>query len=134
MAVTWTLKDASGANLTNQPPSTTGSTLALYFNNSGYPFLVSTEIITEVFVEIDSTGPVTITLSPQNEDYYLDEARSDPQELPSSHGGVMSWNQSGPVTTLTFTAPGTVNQEWSWGFGGLTPPVALKMKFRIRRA
>lgn len=131
MAVTWTLKDASGSNLTTQPTST--GTLALYFNNSGYPYYAVGEIITEVLAEVDSTGPVTITLSPQNEGYSLDEARSDPQELPSPHGGVMSWNQSGPVTTLTFTAPGTVNDEWSWGFGGLTPPIGLKMKARIRR-
>ncbi|MFY0533874.1 hypothetical protein [Nannocystis pusilla] len=132
MAVTWTLKDASGANLTTQPTST--GTLALYFNNSGYPYYAVGEIITEVLAEVDSTGPVTITLAPQNEGYYLDEARSDPQELLPPHGGVMSWNQSGPVTTLTFTAPGTVNNEWSWGFGGLTPPVGLKIKIRVRRA
>ena len=132
MAVTWTLKDASGANLTTQPTST--GTLALYFNNSGYPYYAVGEIITEVVAEVDSTGPVTITLSPQNEGYYLDESRSDPQELPSPHGGVMSWTQSGPVTTLTFTAPSSVNDEWSWGFGGLTPPIGLKMKARVRRA
>ncbi|WAS91026.1 hypothetical protein [Nannocystis punicea] len=131
MAVTWTLKDASGGNLTTQPTST--GTLTLNFNNSGYPYFAVGETINEVYAEVDSTGPITVTLGPQNSGYYLDQVRSDPQELPSPHGGVMSWTDSGGTTTLTFTAPGTVNQEWSWGFGGLNPPVALKMKVRVRR-
>lgn len=133
MSVTWTLKDATGANLTNQPPAS--DPLALNFNSQGYPYYstYSSDIIYLAIAEVDSTGPVTIVLSPDTSGYTLDETLSDPTEDPPAHNGVMTWTNSAGVTTLTFTAPSTVRDDWDWIFGGLTPPIALKMKVRLRR-
>lgn len=133
MSVTWTLKDASGGDLSHQPPA--GDPLALNFNTQGYAYYstYSTEIIYRAIAEVDSTGPVTIVLSPATSGYTLDETRSDPTEDPSPHGGVMTWTNSGSTTTLTFTAPSTSNTSWDWTFGGLTPTLALKLKVRMKR-
>lgn len=127
MAVSWTLYDNSGA-VVGTP---TGS-LSLSFDNSGYPHY-SGNTVREAYAQVDNTGPVTINLAPQNDGYTLDQTLSDPRELPSSHPGVLNWTSSGSITTLTFTASSTANDEWAWGFGGLTPSVGLKMKVRVRR-
>lgn len=134
MSITWTLKDASGANLSHQPPA--GDPLALNFNTQGYPYYstYSSEIVYMAVAEVDSTGPVSIVLSPATSGYSLDETESDPTKDPPRHNGVLTWTNSGSTTTLTFTAPGTASSSWDWIFGGLTPAVPLKVKVRVLRA
>lgn len=127
MAVSWTLRNSLGGVV-----GTPTGTLSLSFDNSGYPYY-SGQKVRDAYAEVDSTGPVTINLAPQNAGYTLDQTLSDPTELPSSHPGVLNWSTSGTATILTFTASSTVNDEWVWGFGGLTPAIGLKMKVRVRR-
>ncbi|MCY1059102.1 hypothetical protein [Nannocystis sp. SCPEA4] len=127
MAVSWTLYNNFGGVV-----GTPTGTLSLSFDNSGYPYY-SGQKVRDAYAEVDNTGPVTINLSAQNAGYTLDQTLSDPKELPSSHPGVLNWSTSGAATVLTFTASSTVNDEWAWGFGGLTPAIGLKMKVRVRR-
>lgn len=133
MAVSWTLKDASGANLSHQPSA--GDPLALNFNTQGYPYYstYTTEIVYMAVAETIDGDPVSIVLSPDTSGYVLDETESDPTKDPARHDGALTWTNSGTTTTLTFTVPTSVNTSWDWIFGDLTPPVALKMKARIKR-
>jgi len=128
MAISWTLYN----NLGGVVGTPTGA-LSLTFDSSGYPYYSGSKV-REAYAEVDNTGPVTINLQPQTAGDTLDQTMSDPRELPSSHPGVLNWTSSGSTTTLTFTASSTVDDEWSWGFGGLTPAIGLKMKVRVRRA
>ena len=95
MSVTWTLKDASGANLTHQPAS--GSPLALQYDTNGYTHLsgYASEIIYSCEAEAD-TSSVTITLSPDTSGDTLSESLSSPTKDPTTHGGSLTWtNLSG---------------------------------------
>jgi hypothetical protein len=133
MSVTWTLFDAAGGPLATQPPAR--DPLNLKFDNDGKPHLDGqTDIVMLIQAEVDDTGPVTIKFTPDNSGYTLDETLSDPTELPGAHGGVTTWvNGSGGLTTLTFTAPSAQNQYWDWGYGDMQPPIALRVKVRVKR-
>ena len=134
MAVTWTLKAADGSSLSHQPG--TGSPLALKFTNSGDAHLsgYATELIDTVVCE-SSSSPVSITLTPDNSGYTLDQTASTPTKSPSGHGGSLTWTdgQDG-LTTLTFTVPGTIGDQWTWEFGLAEPSVALRMRAKIKKA
>jgi hypothetical protein len=132
MSVTWTLLDASGNPLTNQPAS--GSPLALKFTSNGDAHLsgYTSQLIHTVEGTTD-TSPVAIELTPDSSGDSLAETRSNPTELPSAHGGSLTWvDGSSGLTTLTFTVP-TVDEVYEWGFGEDEPPVALRMRVRLRR-
>ena len=132
MSVTWTLKDANGNNLTHQPSG--GSPLALKFTSSGDAHLsgYSSELIYTCEATTD-TSPVVIELTPDNSGDYLVESRSNPTEIPTHHGGALTWtNGSNGLTTLSFTAP-TANNTYEWSFGADEPPVALRMRARLIR-
>jgi hypothetical protein len=132
MTVTWTLKAADGSNLAHQPG--TGSPLALNFNNSGEPHLSGypSELIAIVEADAD-TSTVTIELTPDNSGYTLSESASTPTRSPLTHAGTLTWTNSGSTTTLTFSVPSAVREEYGWDFGLGEPPVALKMSNKIRR-
>lgn len=132
MAVTWTLKDASGANLTHQP--STGSPLALKFTNSGDPHLsgYATELIDTIVCETTS-APVVIDLTPDTSGYALDERSSTPTRNPGTHGGSLTWTDVSGQTTLSFTVPAAPGDTWGWDFGLGEPSVALKLKVKIKR-
>ena len=132
MTTTWTLKDSSGAALTHQPSS--GSPLALKFTSDGDAHLsgYASELIFTCECDTDSTV-VAIELTPDTAGDYLSESRSNPVETPSAHDGVLGWSDgSSGLTTLTFTVPEQTG-EWGWSFGDAEPPVALKLKVKIKR-
>lgn len=132
MAVTWTLKAADGSNLSHQPG--TGSPLALKFTNAGDPHLngYSSELIAVVEVAAD-TSTVTITLTPDNSGYTLDETASSATRVPSGHTGSFSWTDGADgLTTLVFGVP-AIGTTWEWDFGQTEPAIALKMKAKVRR-
>lgn len=133
MSVTWTLKDASGANLSHQPSG--GSPLALKFNSSGYPHLSGypSEIICTVECEAD-TSNVSVNLTPDTAGDTLSEELSRALETPSAHGGTLTWtNGSNGLTTLTTTVSTMVGQQWCWDLGLAEPAVGLKIKLKIKR-
>ena len=132
MSVTWNLQNAFGGSLTHQPSA--GSPLALKFNSSGDAHLPGypSELIYCCEATTD-TSPVVIELTPDNSGDYLVESRSNPTEIPSAHGGQLTWTSgSNGLTTLSFTAP-TANNTYEWSFGAGEPAVALRMRTRLSR-
>ncbi len=132
MSTTWTLKDATGANLTHQPAS--GSPLALKFDSNGDAHLAgySSELIFSCVATTDATT-VAIDLTPDSSGDYLSQTRSNPTETPSAHNGALTWTDgSAGLTTLTFTIPST-SGTWEWSFGEAEPAVALRMKVKLIR-
>lgn len=132
MSVTWTLKDASGANLTHQPAS--GSPLALQYDTNGYTHLsgYASEIIYSCEAEAD-TSSVTITLSPDTSGDTLSESLSSPTKDPTTHGGSLTWtNLSAGVTTLVFTVPSSTGTVWGWDCLA-EHAIGLKSKYKLKR-
>ncbi|MDC0721295.1 hypothetical protein [Nannocystis bainbridge] len=134
MATTWLLKDATGANLTHQPPS--GSPLELNFTPRGEAHLAGWPA--ELIYLCEATEPtgatVVIHLSPDESGYWLSQVMTRPREDPS-HPGDYTWTTEGDgTTTITFDVPALTSTEiYRWTLGEDEPPIALKMKVRVHR-
>lgn len=131
--VNWVLKDVTGADLGYQPPA--GSPLQLVYKSSGRVHVAgySSQEIHTIECTADTTT-VSVQIDPAaSSNPPLGESESAPVEEPGVHDGRYIWQAySGNRVVLTFTVPESANVVWGWNFGNL-PPIALKMKIRIKR-
>ncbi len=131
--VTWVLKDVSGNNLAYQPPS--GSPLMLKYKSNGRTYVSgysSQEIaICECTADVST---VSIDITPDSTtNPPLDEDESNPTQDPGTHDGRYLWQEySLNHLVLSFTVPETTATVWGWNFGNL-PPIALKIKIKVKR-
>ncbi len=131
--VTWVLKDDTGGNLANQPPA--GSPLELLYKPTGRAYVAGYSGQEIHLIECTAdTATVSVQIDPSaSSNPPLGESESAPMQDPGAHDGRYIWQAySGNRVVLTFTVPESSTAEWGWNFGNL-PPIALKMKIRIRR-
>lgn len=133
MSVTWVLKDAAGSNLSHQPAS--GSPLALKYDSSGYAHLSGYPGETICLVEgTADTSTVTIALTPDTAGDSVSSSLTRIAKVPSNHSGGHTWTDgSNGLLTLVFDVPTSSGPTHGWDFGVAEPPIALKVKIRIKR-
>lgn len=128
--VTWLLTDYTGGTTI-----ISGSPLYLLYDYAGRPYRAGypTQLIETAECTTDATTvDVDLTAGSGVTDP-LSESRSNPQRDPSTHAGAYTWQDFANLRVLlTFTVPGTTGTVWGWNFGN-TPPIALKMKIKVKR-
>ncbi len=130
MAISWVLKDVTGGTLATP----VGSPLLLQFDENGYAFFAGAGEPVHTATAISDTATVTIELRPDEKADSEGVTLSKALSSPSPDSGFTWTNVAGGLTTLVFTAPPENSEDvYEWVFGEPQPPVALKMKVRLRR-
>lgn len=130
MAISWELKDVTGGTLGTPG----GSPLLLQFDEQGFAYFEGAGNAVDVAAAIADTSTVTIELRPSEKADSEGVTLSKALSRPSPDSGFTWTNVAGGLTTLVFTAPPENSEDvYEWVFGEPEPPVALKMKVRLRR-